>query len=154
MRRYLVVANQTMGGEKLHKAIRERINYGPCEFHVLVPETPVEHYAAGWSTADPVFGVDARARAVEEQVEQAHAHTRQRLERLLDDIREQGVVAVSGHIGDPDPVAAIEQAVGQRDFDEVILSTLPAGVSRWLGMDLPSRAARKVTVRVTTVIAD
>ena len=46
---------------------------------------------------------------------------------------------VEGIIGDPEPLAAIQDAVNLRGFDEIILSTLPARVSRWLKLDLPSK---------------
>jgi hypothetical protein len=51
----------------------------------------------------------------------------------------------------PDPMKAIENAAAQRRFDEIILSTLPPGVSRWLAMDLPHRVKRKVHVPLTVI---
>jgi hypothetical protein len=50
-------------------------------------------------------------------------------------------------------MAAIEKAVAEQQFDEIILSTLPAGVSRWLALDLPSRIRRKFHVPLTVVTA-
>ena len=55
-------------------------------------------------------------------------------------------------IGDPDPMAAIQDAVNLRGFDEVIVSTLSARVSRWLRLDLPSKVAG-LGLPVTTVTA-
>jgi hypothetical protein len=51
-----------------------------------------------------------------------------------------------------DPMDAIEEAVHDGDFDEIILSTLPPSVSRWLRMDLPSRVAH-LGLPLTTVVA-
>ena len=50
-----------------------------------------------------------------------------------------------------DPLHAIEHAVSTRSFDEIILSTLPPGVSRWLALDLPARVRRRVAVPLTVV---
>ena len=53
-------------------------------------------------------------------------------------------------VGDPDPVAAVHDAVNLHGFDEIILSTLPARVSRWLKLDLPSKVSG-TGLPVTTV---
>jgi hypothetical protein len=37
MRQILVVANQTLGGERLKEVVRERIDEGPCTFTLVVP---------------------------------------------------------------------------------------------------------------------
>ena len=47
--------------------------------------------------------------------------------------------SVEGVTGDADPLAAIQDAVNRRGFDEIILSTLPTRVSRWLKLDLPNK---------------
>jgi hypothetical protein len=52
-----------------------------------------------------------------------------------------------------DPMDAIEEALRSDEFDEIILSTLPRSVSRWLHLDLPRRVAH-LGLPVTTVIAD
>ena len=65
-------------------------------------------------------------------------------------IRAQGGEA-EGDIGDTDPVKAIEAVMTSGPFDEVIISTLPLGVSRWLGLDVPHRVERRFKVPVTTV---
>lgn len=151
MRRYLVVANQTLGGERLNAEIRDRCSRGPCEFQVVVPATYPTDLAATWTLPiDPAFGIEPIDTA--EQIERAREQAEERLERVLADLRDCGADAV-GALGDPDPMRAIEEVLEQGQFDEVILSTLPAGISRWLGMDLPSRVERRVDLPVTTVIA-
>ena len=51
-----------------------------------------------------------------------------------------------------DPMDAIEETLHEEDFDEIILSTLPHAVSRWLHLDLPHRVAH-LGLPLTTVIA-
>ena len=74
------------------------------------------------------------------------------IEQALNQLRAEGVEA-QGEIGDADPMVAIGDALEEDQFDEITISTLPLGVSRWLGMDLPHRAERKFKLPVTTVIA-
>ena len=52
-----------------------------------------------------------------------------------------------------DPLDAVKALVGRRQFDEIILSTLAPGISRWLHLDLPSRLQRAVHTPVTVIIA-
>jgi GABA permease len=61
--------------------------------------------------------------------------------------------AVGGEVCDPDPMHAVEAAVTSREFDEIIVSTLPARLSRWLHQDLPGRLGRKFHLPVTHVAA-
>lgn len=151
MRRILVVANQTLGGEALRKEIRTRINDGPCSFHVVVPQTVPSDLAVGWLPEDPAVGADLRARVREQAFEEAEQRAQGRLTLLLNDIRDEGAKA-DGELGDPDPDRAIDAVLG-KGFDEVLLSTLPTRLSRWLRMDLPSRLERRLDIPVTTVIA-
>jgi hypothetical protein len=58
-----------------------------------------------------------------------------------------------GAVCDPDPMRAVEDAVTGRGFDEIIVSTLPARLSRWLHQDLPARLGRKLHLPVTHVAA-
>jgi hypothetical protein len=58
---------------------------------------------------------------------------------------------VSGEVGHRDPIEATEDALRGREVDEVLLSTLPPGISRWLGQDVPSRLKGSVLVPVTVV---
>ncbi len=154
MSTYLVVANQTLGGEQLRKELGTRLNAeDDVEFYVVVPQTQPKDYARNWSLqADPAFGMPDAA-SDEEARDKARRNAETRLRRLVEDIRSEGGQA-DGTLGAEDPLTAIEQVIEVRDFDEIILSTLPAGVSRWLGMDLPSRVERKFDLPVTTVIAE
>ena len=60
---------------------------------------------------------------------------------------------VEGMVGDPEPLAAIQDAINIHGFDEIIISTLPTRVSKWLKLDLPSKAAG-LGLPVTTVTAN
>jgi nucleotide-binding universal stress UspA family protein len=131
MKTCLVVANQTLPGEPLADTVRERIAAGEWTFHVVVPLTPVPHGAV-W-----------------EERESAEA-ARGRLAAFLGVVRAEGVEA-DGEIGDRDPVQAVRDVLRTRTVDEIILSTLPPGASRWLQMDIPSRLARAVDVPVTVI---
>ena len=156
-RRYLVVANQTLGGRQLLDKIHEYTAAGPCQFHVLVPATPIQQYRWPPPLAVPTAaggGVFAESAPVPEAAGDPHARTRAqaRLREELARLRELGVDA-DGEVGDPDPLEAIREILTRERFDEIILATLPPGISRWLRMDLPHRVARAANVPVTHVVS-
>jgi hypothetical protein len=132
--RYLVVANQTLGGDALLRRLRELTAEGPCEVHVLVP-----------ASADPT-------EAFHDQV----ADRRLARQRLTEALERFGDLAatVSGEVGDHRPVDAVGDVLrrGER-FDRIIVSTLPAGVSRWLRLDAVSRIERAVDIPVEHLVA-
>ena len=128
---YLVVGNQTLDSPELAAAIAERMASGVSTFHVVVPATPVQ-------------------RGLTWDEDEARATADQRLTAALARIRALGA-QVSGEIGARDPIEATEDALRRREVDEVILSTLPAGISRWLGQDVPTRLKGSVLVPVTVV---
>ncbi len=133
MRSYLVVGNQTLDSPELARAIRERMAMGPVRFHLVVPATPVER---GFTWDETV------ARTVAEE----------RLAAALGRLSDLGAEC-SGEVGARDPIDATADALRGREIDEIILSTLPAGISRWLGQDVPSRLKGSVAVPVTVVTA-
>jgi hypothetical protein len=142
VRRYLIVANQTLGGRNLRRAVRRRIRRGACSFHLLVP------------AAAPTGPWDAAMAAYEGEVPEGEgslAEARARLQFELEWLRAAGA-DVDGEIGDPDPITAVNAVLARQPFDEIILSTLPAGISRWLKADLPHRLARHVNVPVVAIV--
>jgi hypothetical protein len=152
MRRYLVVANQTLGGRELREELRRRAVAGESSFYVLVPNTRAAHYhvvpAAGGFVPMPSMATGYGGPGTDEE---ATEEARARLSGMLADLAEWGVEA-EGHLGSPQPLAAIEEAVSDHDFDEVIVATLPKRVSRWLGSDVPHQVERRFGLPVTTVV--
>jgi nucleotide-binding universal stress UspA family protein len=127
----LIVANQTLPSPALADAINERIRRGVTAFYVVVPATPIPH---GLTWDEDATRQDAR----------------DRLNQFLAHLRDRGVTA-DGEVGDRDPVAAVRDAIRGREIDEVVLSTLPPGISRWLGQDVPSKLRHNVSVPVDVV---
>jgi hypothetical protein len=130
----LVVAHQTAATAPLLEAVRERAQRGPATFHLLVPRQP--HGLA--KVLDPEDYGEDEARRV-----------------LADALPKLSAVAgheVTGELGDPEPLAAIQDAINLGNYDEIIISTLPLGVSRWLKLDLISKA-RGLGLPVTHVLA-
>ncbi|HET9755586.1 MAG TPA: hypothetical protein VFP66_03725 [Candidatus Limnocylindrales bacterium] len=131
MRSYLIVANQTLTSRSLTDAITARLADGPVRTYVVVPLSPV----GGRLTWD-------------EQASRKVAQTR--LDEVLAKLREMGAES-DGEVGDRDPVMAVRDVLRGREVDEVVVSTLPKGLSRWLGEDVPSRLRDSVRVPVTVV---
>ncbi|MGH9035763.1 MAG: hypothetical protein ACRD0O_08355 [Acidimicrobiia bacterium] len=130
MARYLVVANQTLGADVLADKVRDYLKDG-ATFHVVIPACHSRDTA--WITE----GHD-------------HAEAEKRLEAALERFRALGAEA-DGEVGDASPVLAIQDALLAGRYDGVILSTLPAGVSRWLRKDLPHRIESKLGIKVIHV---
>ena len=104
MRRCLVVASQTFGGERLYEEIRRRVRGGPCRFHVVVPAS---------TSREPA---DARPAA------------ERRLHAVLSRLHGMGILA-AGEVTGADPEPAVAAALTRERFDEVIL---PTGTARSL----------------------
>ncbi|HLM10100.1 MAG TPA: hypothetical protein VK307_10335 [Thermoleophilaceae bacterium] len=81
------------------------------------------------------------------------AEARTRLEAALDQMREAGLENVEGRVGDPDPIVAVMDIWDPMKFDEIIVSTLPTGSSRWMGIDLPHRLEKLTAVPVRHVVS-
>jgi GABA permease len=144
MSRVLVVANQTVGGDDLLEFVTARMAKDPCELTLLVPATPRAHR----NPDAPVPGINAPF----DTEDGDYAEARNRLEQGLGALRGLGAT-VNGSVGDPDPLKAVQEILARQQFDEIILSTLPSGVSRWLGQDLPHKLERKTHLPVSVVTA-
>jgi hypothetical protein len=132
--RVLVVAHKTAATPALLEAVRERAAAGPTTFTLLVPKA--------------VHGLDRVADP--EDVTQDEAHDM--LELALPLLEDAAGGPVDGIVGDASPITAIEDAVNERGFDEIIISTLPTRISKWLHIDVPSKA-KGLGLPVTTVVA-
>jgi hypothetical protein len=78
---------------------------------------------------------------------------RERLDAALEHMREAGLDNVEGSIGDPDPVVAVMDVWDPMKFDDIVVSTLPTGSSRWMGLDLPHRLEKLTSVPVRHVVS-
>jgi hypothetical protein len=142
--RFLLVANQTLHDDQLHAAVAERAGRG--SFVVLVPATHSAHLAAPLS----IPGEVAEAGGGDDV---GLATAKWRLRTTIDRLAQAGVAA-EGRLGHPDPYRAVTDLVAEQDFAEIILSTLPRGISRWLQADLPTRLQRHRGIPVTTLTAE
>ena len=133
--RVLVVANRTAATPALLDAVRERAARGPATFTLLVPNT-----ARG-------------LHRVVDPEDQATSDAEQTVGLAVPLLEEASGGKVDHIIGVMEPLAAIQDAMNlQGPFDEIIISTLPKRVSRWMRLDLPHKAAG-LGVPVTTVTA-
>jgi hypothetical protein len=123
--RVLIVANRTAATPLLLNAVRARAGRSPCTFTLLVPR--------------PYWDPDT---------EEAEAT----LELAIPLLDEATGTHVQGIIGDSDPFVAVRDCVTRLSIDEIIVSTLPARVSRWLRRDLPHRV-QEFGLPVTVVTA-
>jgi hypothetical protein len=150
MSRVLVVANQTVMGRELHEFIKARVSADPCHFTLLVPATPSAHVSGTVMLGHVGSGLPPTSDAA--ALEGEYDRARRRLDYGLEQLWQLGA-DVDGDVGDPNPMKAIEDALTRRQYDEIILSTLPSGISRWLSQDLPHRVKRKFHLPVTVVTA-
>jgi hypothetical protein len=153
MRHYLIVANRTLGGPQLLDVIRNRLARGPAAFWVLAPATPNTHLINDFNALSCAFPVDPTVLPGAADIaagEHGADEAQQRLDTELRRLHSLGATA-EGAVGDRDPLKAIDLVLAERAFDEIILSTLPPGVSRWLAWDLPHRIRRRTDIPLTVV---
>jgi hypothetical protein len=122
--RALVIANRTADSDQLLEALEGRARSGPIAFTLLVP--------AGPSGRD-----EARAR----------------LEAACRRMRAAGLDVEGSLAHDADPLGAVHEAWDPAKYDEIVVCTLPTGVSKWLQVDLPHRVAKITDAPVTHVVA-
>ena len=120
--RVLLVAHRTATTEGLLDAVRARARRGPAAFHLVVPANPHGlHRVVDPQDGDAGEGERALAEALPLLSEAAGSE-------------------VTGHVGDHEPLMAIEDAIHRAPYDEIVISTLPHRLSRWLHLDLVSKA--------------
>ena len=123
--RYLVVAHQTAGSPELREQLFALRREDPVAvFTILVPATPPSNLLV-WEEGD------------------AKEIARQRAEQSQRSLRQAGIQVDAARVGDHDPLQAIgDELEAHRGYQAIVISTFPAGVSRWLKLDLVSRARR------------
>jgi hypothetical protein len=120
----LVIANQTADSEELLAALKDRAGGGSISFTLLVPAGPTARDQAGARLDTAV----ERMRAAGLEVEGVLAHN-------------------------SDPFGAVREVWDPASFDEIVVSTLPTGVSKWLQVDLPHRIQKHTDAPVKHVVA-
>ena len=132
--RILVVANETVAGSALIDAVKRAAEGGGASVHVICPQNQPKH---GYVIYD-------------EAVADAGRH---RLDLTIAQLKEAGIEA-SGELMDPDPYTAIMDALGERDYDRIIISTHPETRSGWMRQDLIHRVAQATRRPVEHVVVD
>jgi hypothetical protein len=130
----LVVANETLVGQALIDAVKRHVDKGAVRVHVICPQSEPKH---GYVIYD-------------ETVRDA---AQNRLEMTLAQLKEAGIEA-TGEVEDPDPYSAIMDALGEEDFEEIIISTHPETRSGWLRQDLIARVRQATRRPVEHVVVD
>lgn len=149
VRRCLLVANTTLPGSELHRLIEDRSAATPIELHVVVPCEPTP-WVEGLVLGDPMSGFVSAGPG--EPSAAALADAAERLDGFLRSVRSARCTA-TGEVGPTDPVAAVQRMLARTPVDEIIVSTLPSAISRWLRMDLPTRLRRATSLPVVHVEA-
>jgi hypothetical protein len=134
MKRILVVANETVAGRPLIDAVKRHSDEGDVHVHVVCPQNQPKH---GYVIYD--------------------SHVREaadnRLKMTLALLKEIGIDA-DGEVMDSDPYAAVMDALGDEDYDEIIISTHPSTRSGWLRQGLVDRVERATRRPVEHVVVD
>jgi hypothetical protein len=131
----LVIANETVAGERLREEIRRAAAGNRAEVLIVCPalNSPLRHWAS--------------------DEDAARAAAQKRLDESLGRLRRVGIEA-SGQIGDSDPLQAIEDALRLFGADEIIISTHPKGRSNWLERGVVSSARERFALPITHLVAD
>lgn len=143
MPHYLVVANQTLGGEELTAKLSELSADRPCRMQLVVPVTDTE--------GSNQWDYPAIDRFVPDRHGIARSLAEGRLANELERLSRAGVDA-TGEVIDADPVDRVGELLAGADFDGIVISTLPHRLSRWLVRDVPHRIGRLSDIPVTHVV--
>lgn len=135
---YLVVAHQTATSPELMRCVSRLAAEEPrTTFTILVPATPVDHLLT-WEEGETL------------------SIARRKAEDAKALFEERGLTVVDIIVGDASPIMAIGDELRSRpyQYDGIVLSTLPPGVSRWLRLDVNTQAQRKFGLPVIQVVTE
>jgi len=135
VRRVLVVANETVGGEELVQAIGDLALAGRSEFYVVAP------------------ALNSRLKTWTSDEDGARVVAQKRLDATVARLASVGIES-RGTVGDLDPLIAIEDAVRTFHPDEIVISTHPEGRSNWLERGVVAAVGERFDVPVTHVVVD
>jgi len=130
----LVVANETVVGQALINAVQRHADQGEVSMHVICPQSAPRH---GYV----IHEGDVRMAA------------ENRVAATVAQLAEAGIEA-TGEVMDPDPYSAITDALSERRYDAIIVSTHPETRSGWLREDLITRITNEVDCPVEHVVVD
>ena len=133
-KRVLVVANRTVGGQRLLEAVKSRAEQGDTQFHLVVP-----------------LSRPRRGNVIYDHAERDAAQLRI---QLAHDVMKAMGIEITGEVGDEDPYTATLDAVPVFRPDEIIVSTLPETRSGWLRRDLVDRISDETGLPVEHVVTD
>ena len=135
VRRILVVANETVGGDHLFATITERAAGVDEEVLVVCP------------------ALNSPLRTWVSDEDGARAAAQRRLDATLGRLASAGVEA-RGVVGDGDPLQAIDDALRTFGADEIVISTHPPGRSNWLERGVVAGAKERFDVPIRHVVVD
>jgi hypothetical protein len=130
----LVVANETIAGERLHRHIQEMVADGGRVI-IVAP------------------ALASRLKYIFSDVDKPREEARERLEKSIALLQKSGIAA-EGDIGDANPVRAFEDAVAIYEPDGVLVSTHPEGRSHWLERGEVEKIRARTDLPVEHVVVD
>jgi GABA permease len=135
LRTILVILDEVIEGQTLHHLILSKTGIDSAQVIVVAP------------------ALNSRLRHWVSDSDRARRLAEERLERSLDRLELGGIVA-HGWVGDPDPMLAIEDALGLFEADELVIATHPEPRSNWLAHNLVERVRQAFDLPVTHVVVD
>ena len=149
MHKTLIVANRTVGGDELAEEVRRRIALGDVQFHLVVPVA--SRVASSVAIGGSVGNAANISPTSSYEVIDERRVAQDRLSYGLEWLASLGADATGELSIECDTAGDVARIVEVNEIDDVIVSTLPTTISRWLHQDLPHRIERRVQLPVTVI---